>query len=130
MPRDLRTDPNKEVAPLLATCLTLLYGVIGSAFAITMYSRNPGRHAGIVIGVVVGVFVLAWLLSRGGSDAIEVARVWLFRKEKEDPLSGYDARPKGKRARRYGTQRPPTAEEVRQEQSVRSMWVPAQDRNR
>ena len=111
--RPIQGGPGRKAAPLLASCLTLMYGVIGCSFAITFYSKTPELHLLIVMGVSLTLAVLLWLTHRAVPQAALDISAYSLGRGREDPLAGYAAVPKGKRPARYGDRRPVTADEVR-----------------
>ena len=131
MPRSIQSKPSREAAPLLATCLTLMYGVIACAFVIAFYSSKPLTHMLIVVGVSLGLAVVLWILRRVAPTATADVHQWIFGDRREDPLAGYSARPKRHQATQFGDQEPATLEEIRriQERTNANVWVPAKDRD-
>ena len=125
MPRSIQANPNRQSAPMLATFLTLMYGVIGCSFAIVFSSDAPEWHFGIVLTAILAFALLCYLMRRAARDVVQSAATWIMRHRNDDPLADYSPTRKRGGIRQYGTQRPATADEVRQMQADRNVFVPA-----
>lgn len=118
-----RSDRNS--GGLFASTVVLTMAVFGGIMVGSVaYPSDPWTVWGIGIGGAVLILVLVWLLRDRPENTLRESFGWLSRREPEPKV---DYEPKVIRAERvrYGTKRPPTAEEVRDLKDGDRNWVPA-----
>lgn len=94
--------------------------VIGSA----MFPRDTGRvWVGVIAGSIV-TLLLIWLLRDRPDGTLRDSFAWLSRKPAEASVD-YEPQLKQVKRVRYGTNRPPTAEELRDLKEGDRNWVPS-----
>ena len=125
MPRSVQANPSRQSAPLLATFLTVMYGVLAASFAIVFFSEMPELHFGVVTLIAALVCGLLYMTRRAAKDVIDATATFLMRHRNDDPLADYSPARKRGGVKRYGDQRPMDAAEVRQAQADRNVFVPA-----
>ena len=130
MPRSVQVNPNRQSAPLLATFLTVMYGVLAASFAIVFFSEMPELHYGVVALIAALVCALLYLTRRAAKDVIDATATFLMRHRNDDPLADYSPSRKRGGVKQYGDQRPMDAAEVRKAQADRNVFVPAGGRRR
>ena len=125
MPRDRKSD-----GTLLATLLVLFLGFIAVVFVCAIGSRHPERDAGIATAVFVLVVLLITGLRERVTGPIEDYAAWMLRERRGDPLGDYKPEKKDEPARRYGTQKPASAEDIQKIREQANVWTPADARRK
>ncbi|MCA8997242.1 MAG: hypothetical protein KDA80_09650 [Planctomycetaceae bacterium] len=115
--------PDKRSGPLLASALVVFLGGLGVAIIMAAGGADPA--AGLTIfGAGLGlIFCLALLGRAVPSTTLSDLYGWVTSKDSR-PAVDYEPRAVGQRRHEYGTNRPPTAEEVREMKESPNCWVP------
>lgn len=119
--------PTRQAAPLLATFFTFLYALVPCLLLTVAGSDNPYADWPIVLGGILSLMLLIYVLKRVVPEGINDMSFLVLRERRDDPLVGYQPKKRGKRrSARYGTNKPPTADDIRdiREQSSTTTWVP------
>lgn len=123
-----KINPNRNLAPMLASFFTMLYALIPMLIVIAVASDGGYAEWTYVLAGIVAIVFLVYIGRRfGGSTLVENSLLLVMRERREDPLAGYEPRKKGRRRReRFGTNKPPTVEDLREirEASATSTWRP------
>ena len=123
----MHSRPSRASAPMLASFLTVVYGLIAAAFALTLASDAPLEHMMYVCVAAMACVAIIWLMRRVAPNASADLQTWILGNRQEDPLAGYSAARKGRRVRHYGDQKPPTLEDIRdiKAKANANVWVPS-----
>ncbi|WP_437203084.1 hypothetical protein [Planctomicrobium sp. SH664] len=116
---------NRELlGPLLATIIVLFYGGVATAIVLAAGGSDPVIGLLIFFGLSGVTLVVAYLLQAFGSVPMHPL-AW-FKRRKADPLAVYNPEPRQRAPREtYGTNRPPSVEEVRDAKDSPRNWIPA-----
>ena len=128
MPGDFRPSSNRLSGSILAATLVFLVGGLGVAFIVAAGGGDPLMALVFLGGSEVLLFLLAWLLQRVVRISPQEYYGWMFSKvDRADTV--YSPRRKAVRPVSFGTNRPPSVEEVRDLKESPRTWVPAKTRN-
>lgn len=121
--------PTRNAGPLLATFFTFLYALVPCLFIVVAgaSSHNPYTEWTFILGVFACVTLFFYLLRRIIPESVNDGSFLILRERREDPLSGYQPKKKGRRRRqRYGTQKPTSADDIRaiRDDAQKTTWVP------
>ena len=111
---------------MFATFATIFFAALVVFFLIAIGSDNPERD-GAIAGVFLCVVVLAvGSLRQAVTNPITDYAAWVFRERRGNPLDGYEPKKKPAQVRQYGTQRPASADDIRQikERANANVWAP------
>lgn len=118
-----RSDRNS--GGLFASTVVLTIALFGALF-VGMLS-NPDRPAIVWIGgagAMLFLFFMVWLLRDRPASGLRDSFGWLSRRSKEQPLD-YDPQLLKSGPQRFGTNLPPTADEIRDLKDGDRNWVPS-----
>lgn len=118
-----RSDRNS--GGLFASTVVLTIAVFGGIMvAYSAFSADPWTVWGIGICAALLILLMNWLLRDRPAGTLRESFGWLSQKNPEPKI---DYEPKLVRAERvrYGTKRPPTAEEIRDLKEGDRNWVPS-----
>lgn len=123
-------SPRSRLAgPMLASGLVFLLGALGTAFIASAGGGNP-LIGGVILGGGLLAFVLFWLiLSLLFRSATGGAYRWVFSKQSRPELP-YEPQRRKTRQDSYGTNRPPSADELRELKDSPRTWIPSNSRRR
>jgi hypothetical protein len=118
--RSSRNSGGVFASTVVLTLFTFGVIVAGSA----AFPRQPGMVWLIAIGGAILSLLIVWLLRDRPDGSLRDSFAWLSRKPREASI---DYQPQVKRPDRvrYGTNRPPTAEELRDMKEGDRNWVPS-----
>jgi hypothetical protein len=108
-------------ASTVVLTIAIFGGIVVGSVA---FPRNTGIVWLVAIAGFIFTLMMVWLLRDRPTGSLRESFAWLSRKPAEAPL---DYEPKAKRPERvrYGTNRPPTAEELRDMKDGDRNWVPS-----
>lgn len=128
MPGDFRPSSNRLSGSILAATLVFLVGGLGVAFIVAAGGGDPVGALVFLGGLGVLLFLFAWFLRRAGRISPLEYYSWMFSKvDRSD--AGYSPRRKVGGPVSFGTNRPPSVEEVRELKESPRTWVPSKTRN-
>lgn len=110
---------------LFASTVVLTIAIFGGIVVGSVaFPRDSGTVWLVAIAGSLFTLLIVWLLRDRPAGSLRESFAWLSRKPAEAPV---DYEPKAKRAERvrYGTNRPPTAEELRDLKDGDRNWVPS-----
>ena len=110
-----------------AVLLLLLFVVV---LFVTLGSREPLRDGAIVAGVFVVLVSIFTGVRRAITNPITDYAAWVFRERRGDPLAGYEPTKKPAKVRQYGTNKPATADDVREIREQANVWTPSDARRK
>jgi hypothetical protein len=123
----LAIQPDRRAAPLIATAFVLLGGAAACLGIIFAFGEAKPVPIAIACGSIVGLAVVLWLLRDKPEAKQRHWFSWVLARNARPARSSY--RPKAApQAQQFGTNRPPTVEEVRELKSDLRTWVPSQTR--
>lgn len=115
--------PDRRSGPLLASTLVLFLGALGAAVVVTASGKNP--YFGLLIFAafagVVPVFTL--LLKATPQQTLTSLYSWM-RSRRDRPEEEYQPRAV-RSAHNYGTNRPPSAADLKELKGGTNNWVPS-----
>jgi len=123
MSHEFHYEPNRRTGSLLASFIVGLLGLVGAAVVVAGGGGDPMIVFGIfgcTFGVLVGVL---WLGARASQSATSIYH-WVFSKDSR-PSDEYVPRPRPTR-HVYGTNTPPSIDQVRDARESGNTWVPSQ----
>ena len=123
MPWEFRPSYNKVAGSILASAFVVMTGAIGLAFALVIAGGDPQFSVWVFVLTLIPLVLLAWLIRATLAVDVRGAYHWVLGRK---PKSEEEYVPKkAKRAERtYGSNRPPTSEELRDMKDGLRNWVP------
>lgn len=128
MTGEIDKGPSRRAGPLLAAAIVLFLGAFGAAAIIAGGGGDPLLVLLTFGGGLAAIVCFGWLLGRAGSASTAVYR-WVFSREAR-PAYDYSPKPRSAQCKQFGTNRPPTANEVRELKEGLRNWVPSNTPNR
>ena len=126
---DPQFKPDRNFAPLLATTLVLLGGVVACVGITFVAGEVRPMPIAIAVSTGVGVGLLLWLLRDRPVAAQRSWYLWVLERRSRKQRQSYELRVVHPRVE-YGTNRPATLEELRAQQDATRTWVPSQARSK
>ncbi|QDT34581.1 hypothetical protein [Thalassoglobus polymorphus] len=127
MPGDFRPSNSKFAGSILAACIVGLFGALGIAFVSAASGGDPVITLGVILGGACGLFLIIWLLNTTSNVSPSACYHWVFSKNAR-PKADYEPRRKRTQKEDYGTQKPASAEEVKDLKDGLRNWVPSKTR--
>lgn len=124
MPGDFKDTRSKFAGSILASALVGLVGALGMVFIVAGGGGDPVWTLIVVGLVMVGMTVLFWGINRMSQMTAKDCYNWVFSK-KARPEKEYTPQRKASRSKKYGENRPTSAEEVRELKDDMRNWVPS-----
>ena len=121
MPHQFHYEPNRRAGSLLATFIVMFLGTFGSAVMVAGAGGDPSIVF-TVFGSIGGICIAIIWLSRDASHALSDAYSWVASR-KAKPSDAYIPRPRAHQ-RVYGTNAPPTVDDLRDAKESGRTWVP------
>lgn len=119
--------PSRLVGPLLATGMVILLGALGVALTIAAGGGNGYIAFGVFLGLILLSPLLGFLVRSRPVNLLASRFGWMTVRDPNDPG---DYLPQAMRIkRRYGTNRPPTVEDLHEAKENLNNWVPAAGTN-
>lgn len=121
--------PDRQASSLAAAMLVLVQAVTGVAFVLVLVADDPDKAFLFIAG---GIFALtlicAWLYARPASLLADTMSWVLSRKARPERVD-YQASRKPVSFRRFGTNTPPSVDQIRDLKSgTTNNWVPSRTR--
>lgn len=109
----------------MASVLVLMVGVMGVCTVAFLVAPDQAFEGilGLLGGLAVLIFLVLGVMPRVPMPTGKVA--WFSRKKARDEYLGYNPRLDKPVVDRFGTNAPPTAEDVRELKDTNRTWVPA-----
>ena len=121
-------DSGRTATSLLATCYVFASGALVCSFIALAFSNDPAVPLLIVGGSFLLVFILLSLLrDKRGNSWLEGGYYWLLRRRPDECDIHYTPRVIKDQPQQYGTNEPPTAEEIRELSGGLNTWVPSNE---
>ncbi len=127
LPGNLQPGPNRNFAPLLATFCVLVGGVIACAAIVLAAGEFHPRPILIAAGSMVGLIILIWLLRDRPEARKRDWYAWVKHRNARPARSVYEIR-KTRAPVEYGTNAPPTLDDLREARENIKTWVPSNSR--
>ncbi len=119
-------DSGRAATSWLATCYVFASGALFCSFISLAFSNEPVKPMLIVGGSFLLVFLLLGLLRDKPTNSWLVdGYYWLLRRRPDEDAVSYTPRVIKHRPREYGTNEPPTIEEIRDLADGPNNWVPS-----
>lgn len=128
MPQEIRNSPNKEAGSILASSFVILVGALGAAIVIAAGGGDPLIILLIAGGAVVACLLLGWLMRLSSISPSDCYR-WAFSRSAR-PEQDYIPHKRHHSSSEFGTNQPPTAEQLKQLQDETRTWVPSNSRGK
>lgn len=126
MARKFESRPDRWAGPLLASTLVMLLGGVGVAVVVAVGGGDPLVCLVLIGCLIFCVLIFGYLLRAVPSNTLSSQFGWT-RSRQARPENEYS--PEAIRTRhRYGTNHPPTVEEIRDMKDGLHNWVPSRDR--
>ncbi|SFI76205.1 hypothetical protein [Planctomicrobium piriforme] len=123
MTRNFDVRPDRRAGPLLASTLVMLLGAVGASAVIAGSGGDPYIGLLIFLGVIGAALIFGYVMRSTPSTTLTSRFGWLASK---DARPADDYLPRAMRIKRsYGTNHPPTVEEVKDLKGSVNNWVPA-----
>jgi hypothetical protein len=120
--------PSRVTGPLLAATIVLFLGTFGAAAIIAGGGGDPLTALVTFGGGLMFILCAGWLLGRTGATSTSIYQ-WVFSREAR-PQYDYTPKPRSARHREFGTNHPPTVDEIREMKDGLRNWVPSNTPNR
>lgn len=115
--------PDRRAGPLLASAMVIFLGGLGVAIVAAAGGSDPIAVL-IIFGCVIGIVLCLSLFGRAApSQTLGRLYGWVTSKEAR-PAMDYVPKTTREKAIRYGTNAPPSADEVRDLKEGLNNWVP------
>lgn len=124
MTGDFQSSHNKVAGSILASTLVFLIGALGIAVVTAAGGGDPVWTLIVVGGAVVIFLLLSWLLKQASITSARACYSWVFSKNAR-PQADYEPRKRTQRGKRYGEQRPASADDVRDLKDDARNWIPS-----
>jgi hypothetical protein len=119
-------DAGRNATALMATCYVFTCGIAVCAFISLAFSQNPVQPILLASGISAAMLSLLWLLrDRRENRWLEGGHAWLLRRRPDEETLQYRPRLLRPVVREFGTNRPPTAAEIRELAQNTNTWVPS-----
>lgn len=123
MPGKIQFRPDRQSGPLLASTIIMFLGAIAAATVTTASGQNPLMGLLIFVGLAAVIPVFLLLVHTTPQKIISSLIFWA-KGRKAPPKTNYQPRAV-QATRRYGTNRPPSATELKEMKGGTNNWVPA-----
>lgn len=124
---DLRYRPNRMIAPLMATAAILLMGTAFCVALIFAFGEAKPVPVAIAVGSAVGFGILLWLLRDRPTAEKRGWFAWIKRRGAQDEQDFFRVA-MIRRQQKFGDNRPPTLDELREIKDPTRTWVPRSQR--
>lgn len=124
MSREFHYEPNRRTGSLLASFIVGLLGLVGAGVVVAGGGGDPMvvfSIFGCTFGVLVGIL---WLGARASQTATSIYH-WVFSQESR-PSDLYVPRPRPTTRTIYGTNTPPSLDQIKDAKDAGNTWVPSQ----
>ncbi len=120
-------DLGDKATALLATTFVVFGGAAVCALIATAFSSRPSERALTLGAVFAAMLLLLWVLrERPRNELKETRYFWLLRRRPKRQKTVVEIRfQRPRKPTQYGTNRPPTAEQIRELRENVNTWVPA-----
>jgi len=115
--------PDRRSGPLLASTLVLFLGAIAAAVVTTASGKSPVVGICIFVAFAAMTPVFLWMLRATPQQTVGSLYIWLRSRETK-PKTDYQPRPV-RAQRTYGTNRPPSTEQLKDLKDGPNNWVPS-----
>lgn len=122
---DIHCKPQRAAGSLLASIFVLMGGFLSCAAVIFAFSREPRGPLFILGGSFAGVSLLLWLLRDRPAAGQRQRFAWVFSRGARPKSLDYQPKLIRSTPHSYGTNHPPTVEEVRDLKGTPRNWVPS-----
>jgi hypothetical protein len=123
--------PSKEASSTAAAMLVLIQAITGVAFVLVLLAGDPDRTFLVVACTVFGLAMIwIWLASRPGL-LLRDTMSWVFSRKARPERVDYRLSRKPVSFRRFGTNQPPSVEQVRDLKcGTTNNWAPSRTSKR
>ncbi|WP_437191820.1 hypothetical protein [Planctomicrobium sp. SH527] len=121
--RNIDSKPGRLVGPILASSLVVFLGALGISATVAISGKDPGTALLIFLGCLVGTCFLAFLLGNKSVDLLSTRFGWMMSRENRKTTEYIPQAMRIKR--RFGTNLPPSANEIAEAKQSLNSWVPA-----
>jgi len=123
MPGKIQFRPDRQSGPLLASTVIMFLGAIAAATVTTASGQSPvvGLLLFVALAAVMPVFLV--LIRTSPQRMVSSLAQWAGQRRKR-PQANYQPRPM-RATRTYGTNRPPSATELKEMKGGTNNWVPS-----
>lgn len=116
--------PNRLIAPLFASSFVCVIGAVGVTIVIILSGGNLVAASGLLLFLACCIILGVLLLRVVPATTLEATYSWV-RSRHAKPENEYDPKRAATTRKSYGTNHPPTAEEVRELKDGLNNWVPS-----
>ncbi|MEW4528879.1 hypothetical protein [Maioricimonas sp. JC845] len=120
--------PSRVAAPLLATTFVILGGAIACTGVVLVFSREPAVPLMIVGGIAVGLGLMAVLFRERPTGGSRSVMSWVFSRNARPAHVDYRPVIRKPRWQQFGTNAPPSPDEIRELKDTDRNWVPSNTR--
>ncbi|REJ88845.1 MAG: hypothetical protein DWQ34_21530 [Planctomycetota bacterium] len=132
VPEQFKYRSDRNSGGLLASTIVLTVGFLGClVIGVLAYPDQPVVPIVVCGGVLMFLLLFVWMFRDAPAVTQRDRFRWLSRRSDAVPAADYEPRridSSDSRPQRYGTQRPPTPEELRELKDSDRNWVPSNTR--
>ena len=121
-------QPNRVAAPLLATCFVILGGALACTGMTLAFSADPTIPLMVIGGVTAGLGLLAILFRERPAVRSRSVMSWVFSRNARPAQVNYRPAIRKPRWQQFGTNAPPSLDEIRDLKDSERNWVPSNTR--
>jgi len=125
---NMKFRSDRNAGGLLASTIVLTVAFFGAVMVgLLAFPRDPRIPWFIGGGIVLFILLFVWLMRDRPSNSLRDSFGWLVGRRKEKLYPEYEPRLIKEDPHRYGTNHPPTLDEIRElkDSSSETNWVPA-----
>ncbi len=125
MTHDFDVKPSRRSGSILAATLVLVVGTVGASIFTGTATHNTEYTLACIVGCIVAVVVMLWLTSsRPGSFLADQVN-WILARHRDESLTYLPEIRTSQRRQHFGTNAPPTVDDVRELKEGMNTWVPS-----
>lgn len=118
-------ESGRQAVVWLATVFVIVIGAVASGFVVVVSAEGDRWPLIIWGGCFSGLLLLLFLFNLRWDEPIRQLKLWLSSQTQNDPVDHYSVAKRRMEAReKYGTNKPPSVESVREAQQDARRWVP------
>ena len=124
--KDVKYRSDRNVGPVVGACIVfILGGLCAMVVGGLAYPRDTRIPVLIAVGMLFAAFLFVWLTQTGPRSTMRERFSWIGSKRHREGIGKYEPQLMRQRPVRYGTNRPPTIDEIRDLKDGPTNWVPS-----
>lgn len=125
MTHDFDVKPSRRTGSILAATLVLVVGTVGGAIFTGTATHNSEHVTFCVVGGLLTIIVMLWLTSSRPGSFLADRVNWILARHRDESLTYLPEVRTPQQRQHFGTNAPPTVDEVRELKEGMNTWVPS-----